>query len=292
MKDRSRWPYRISDLEKLTGLNRNTIHYYVREGLVSPPYRTGKTMAYYDDEHIAELNEIRLLRNRGMSLSYIRSEMQKKSGGAEAPRVESDVSAERRRRIMDKGVELFTRRGYYQTKVEDIAREVGVGNSTFYRYFPNKRALFIECLNDVYQTMFEGVWGELREKTDPMVRLKERARIVLNSYSQFVDILQVLHNAVEDDPGLEAKRKEIYAIIAATLKRDILNGIEQGVFPEVNADVWSYMLLGLLESASLLLTLDSRYEPDEVVDAMFDVISIDLWEKVIEKNHQRVASRG
>jgi DNA-binding transcriptional MerR regulator len=40
-------PLRISDLEELTGIPRGTIHYYIREGLVSAPERTSKTMAYY-----------------------------------------------------------------------------------------------------------------------------------------------------------------------------------------------------------------------------------------------------
>jgi DNA-binding transcriptional MerR regulator len=59
--------YKISELARLSGVSKQTIHFYLREGLLLPPKRTCKNMAYYDEStvddirHIKELQEKRYL---------------------------------------------------------------------------------------------------------------------------------------------------------------------------------------------------------------------------------------
>lgn len=259
--DRDR-PLKISDLEDMTGVSRGTIHYYLREGLVSPPRRTGKTMAYYNARHVEELQRIRRLKDEGYPLSHIK-EVVGGGAGAGAP-------SERKRQIMEKAVAVFARKGYHQTKVKDITDAVGVGHSTFYLYFPSKLALFMECVDEVFQTMFSGVWQEIRDEKNPLERLRKRGEVVLKSYPQFIDMLQVLHSTVEDDPRLDAKRKEIYTSIAMTVKRDLVKAIEEGLLPrmDVDLDIMSYLLVGFLETAYQLLNIDNRYSADDLLDAI------------------------
>ena len=43
---------KISGLEKATGVPRTTIHFYMREGLLPPPQKTGRSVGYYSDRHV------------------------------------------------------------------------------------------------------------------------------------------------------------------------------------------------------------------------------------------------
>lgn len=273
MKDEKDKPMRISDLEKKTGISRGTIHYYIREGLVSQPNRTGKTMAYYTEGHIDELVEIKRLRDGGFPVSHIR-EMKAVTTHRRPAAERGEASQERRQRIMQKAVEVFARKGYHQTKISDITGAVGVGHSTFYLYFPSKLALFMECVDEVFQTMFSGVWEEIKNEKNPLGRLRKRGEVVLKSYPQFIDILQVLDSTVEDDSRLEAMRKDIYKSIAMTVKRDLSKAMEEGLIPQIDAEIVSYMLVGFLETAYLLMSLDSRYGADDLLDAMVALFSL------------------
>ena len=53
---------RIRELAQHSGLNRQTIHYYLREGLLHPPCEKSKNSALYDVTHIERLRLIRDLR--------------------------------------------------------------------------------------------------------------------------------------------------------------------------------------------------------------------------------------
>ena len=273
MKDEKDKPMRISDLEKKTGMSRGTIHYYIREGLVSQPNRTGKTMAYYTEGHIGELMEIKRLRDGGFPVSHIR-EMKAVTKHRRPAAEHGEASQERKQRIMQKAVEVFARKGYHQTKISDITGAVGVGHSTFYLYFPSKLALFMECVDEVFQAMFSGVWEEIKNEKNPLGRLRKRGEVVLKSYPQFIDILQVLDSTVEDDSRLEAMRKDIYKSIAMTVKRDLSKAMEEGLIPQIDAEIVSYMLVGFLETAYLLMSLDSRYGADDLLDAMVALFSL------------------
>ncbi|MBR57132.1 MAG: hypothetical protein CMH54_03640 [Myxococcales bacterium] len=66
--------YRIRDLERMTGIPRSTIHYYVREGLLPQPRKRGKTVADYGQEHVDGLMVIRRLQEQSrLSLEEIRT---------------------------------------------------------------------------------------------------------------------------------------------------------------------------------------------------------------------------
>ena len=65
---------RMRDLEKASGVSRETIRFYIREGLLPEPDRTHRNSATYNDGHLARLLTIRRLKDeRFLPLSVIRS---------------------------------------------------------------------------------------------------------------------------------------------------------------------------------------------------------------------------
>jgi DNA-binding transcriptional MerR regulator len=52
---------RMKDLVARTGLTRDTIHFYIAEGLVPPPKKKRRNMAWYGVEHLERLNAIKTL---------------------------------------------------------------------------------------------------------------------------------------------------------------------------------------------------------------------------------------
>ncbi len=61
-------------------------------------------------------------------------------------------SIKTRTRIMDAGMKLFSQKGYYNTNSNEIARSAGVAVGSFYAYFKDKKALFLEIM--------QGHWEE------------------------------------------------------------------------------------------------------------------------------------
>src|SRR4051812_2815556 len=49
---------------------------------------------------------------------------------------------ERRRRLLERGADLFARHSYDELSMAAIAREAGVSKALLYHYFPSKQAYF------------------------------------------------------------------------------------------------------------------------------------------------------
>jgi len=72
--DRERYPYRMKDLCEATGLDRQTIHFYISKGLVPEGKKTGRNMAYYSEQHLDRLRLVRQLQHeRFLPLKAIRA---------------------------------------------------------------------------------------------------------------------------------------------------------------------------------------------------------------------------
>jgi DNA-binding transcriptional MerR regulator len=54
-------PYRMRDLCRLTGLERQVVHFYIKEGLLPEGHKTGRNMAWYGEEHLERLRTIKRL---------------------------------------------------------------------------------------------------------------------------------------------------------------------------------------------------------------------------------------
>lgn len=54
----------IGELSRRTGVSTQTIHYYLKEGLLPKPVKTSKTWAYYTYAHVERINMVRNLKER------------------------------------------------------------------------------------------------------------------------------------------------------------------------------------------------------------------------------------
>ncbi|MGE5416888.1 MAG: MerR family transcriptional regulator [Acidobacteriota bacterium] len=64
---------KMSDLVRLTGVSKQTIHYYLREGILLPPVKSSRNMAYYDESTVDDILFIKELQEkRYLPLSVIK----------------------------------------------------------------------------------------------------------------------------------------------------------------------------------------------------------------------------
>jgi DNA-binding transcriptional MerR regulator len=54
---------KIRDLVERTGVSRETVHYYIREGLLPKPRKRGRNIADYDDSYVERIRMIKELQD-------------------------------------------------------------------------------------------------------------------------------------------------------------------------------------------------------------------------------------
>jgi AcrR family transcriptional regulator len=84
---------------------------------------------------------------------------------------------EKKTRILDAALTLFSTKGYHGTTAKAIAAEAGVATGSFYRYFRDKKAAFLA----VYQLMGEEFGGRVFEYGQRMRQEGQSERDILMS---------------------------------------------------------------------------------------------------------------
>ena len=62
------------------------------------------------------------------------------------PKVVPEYKEQARTRIIEQALEMFSERGFYRTRMVDIAGSLGVSKGAIYQYFESKEQLFVEAL--------------------------------------------------------------------------------------------------------------------------------------------------
>ena len=273
----SKW-IRISELEKRSGISRRTIHFYLQEGLLPPPFKTGRTMAYYDDTHLDRLRFIKKARKGGWPIAAIRDRLSDAGPTAaesasapvlQAPQMpvpssdqrmpQKEKSRQTRERILELGSRLFRTKGFKQTRISDITSAMNVGKGTFYFYFSDKTQLFLECAPRIFNELFAAGWDRIRNLDDPLERLQTRARLVIPVLREFCAILELSREAMEEaDPNLRKMGEQVFRSIRRPISADIKRGIDRGIFREVDPEIASTLFIGVMESLNDLQRVDGK----------------------------------
>ncbi len=280
---------RIKELVEKSGVPRTTIHFYLRQGLLHPPQKTGRTMAYYDDSHIQRLKEIQELK-KGARVPIailkeqigaiedgkisIPAEFNPLSNGYDAGKPVSTTKEKKRKRqeIINNAIQIFSQKGYHQTKISDITNSMKISTGTFYLYFENKRELFIEVIDDVFHNIVGEAAANIKKEMDFLEKMKIRGYVFLQNYTKYSEILSQLRAEMASEANWPAKKiKKIYHDLTRPVIREIQDAIDAGIIREIDPDLAAYNLTGQLEMMSLRLSLDDKYTADDAINFIVDM---------------------
>jgi AcrR family transcriptional regulator len=131
-------------------------------------------------------------------------------------RIQRDQERTRRRReaLLDAAGRVFVRHGYHRTLISDIAGEAKVGQGTFYRHFPEKRAIFEALFDRILELLFSEFQGmdarppaDVREYHDASAQAIGQVAQTLDRNRDLVRML--LREAPTVDPAMEARLAEL-----------------------------------------------------------------------------------
>ncbi|GAB6097306.1 hypothetical protein JCM14469_35600 [Desulfatiferula olefinivorans] len=271
-RQKSHAQMKIGELARLTGVSASTLYEYLRSGLLPAPAKESPTKAYFTEDHVQRISRIRQLKEQGLSKAEILARFSPEGRSAAES---SDAVDEIRLAIIDKALELFSTYHYENTRISDITQALNMGNGTFYRYFNSKEDLFLGCLDRLPKVLVpRDAWAEVEKETDYIQRLKKRGYAMLNAFPSYIGILNYAKLALGGpDKTLAAKAAECLANLVRPLMRDLKHAVAEGRVRDVDAEMVSYLLLGINETFGYLLLIDPRRSVEKGFAVIEDFIT-------------------
>jgi AcrR family transcriptional regulator len=119
-------------------------------------------------------------------------------------------SREKRSRLKNAALDLFGKKGYERTSVDDIALRAKLAVGTFYQHFRSKRQLLLSLMDELLEKL-----SQLHLRPQAAEDIREGLRALLSRAFahdfHYLGAYRAWQEAVLSDPELAQKQEEIHA---------------------------------------------------------------------------------
>lgn len=179
--------------------------------------------------------------------------------------------ATRRDEIIRIAARLFSEKSYHDVTMDEIAEKVGVAKGTIYLYFESKERLYLEILEQGFRAIESLIEKEIAKSERAPEKLKKVLKLIFGFYRKNLDILRILsrdethliREHYEFTEHWRDRRVKLY-------KRILEKGVKEGSFREINTELTSLIIFGLVRSVMFFYNTDKSAE--ETAEEVFSVI--------------------
>jgi AcrR family transcriptional regulator len=180
--------------------------------------------------------------------------------------------AERRQALLRAARDVFATKGYHDAKVDDIVALAEVAKGTFYLYFPDKRSVFSELVDLLFQRL-----GAAILKVDPCAdvdaQVKHNIRAIVAVLLDDPALTRILISyATGMDPAFVAKIRSFYDGVKAILADSLSEGQRLGIVAPGDPRRLATFTVGALKEILAEGAEGEAIAREEIVDALFSFL--------------------
>jgi len=178
-----------------------------------------------------------------------------------------------RERILDAALNIFSAKGFHDTKLDEIVAEGGISKGSIYFHFPNKEKLFI-ALVDQFDDVIERRAREAIDKEAPgIARVQVALESVLETFGRYRRPAKLLLvQAVGLGSVFERKRMEVTDRFALLIKTYLDEAVADGSIAPVNTHIVSHAWMGAIYSVVIQWVYTGEPEKDEIMEALLPLL--------------------
>ena len=167
---------------------------------------------------------------------------------------------DKHRKIIRAATKVFAKKGFFNARISDIAKEAKVADGTIYLYFNNKFDILLTVFEQEIGKLIDQVTLLLEKEANPNQRLKIFITNHLEEMKKNKYLAEVIHIELRQTSKLirEYRKNKFseYLNIIATI---IEYGQQEGIFrQDVKPEIAKQILFGSLDEVSRIWHLDNE----------------------------------
>lgn len=163
-------------------------------------------------------------------------------------------------RIIQAATKVFAQKGFFGSKISEIAKEAGVADGTIYLYFENKDDILISIFEEKMQIVLDNMVKELSKEAGPIEKLKRFAQVHLQLIEENKDIAELIQVELRQSSKFMKNYKNEKFLRYLDLIGEILKeGQELGLFQRsVVPGIFKRAFFGALDEMSRFWVLSTK----------------------------------
>ncbi len=176
--------------------------------------------------------------------------------------------------IIEAAVRVFARKGYYNSRVSDIAREAGIAAGTIYLYFKTKDDILVTLFRDKMAEFVGALRKAIADEPDAASKVRRLVSMhfcMLEENPDLAEVVQVeLRHGQKFFRGASSQEIGAYfALIGSVLEEGVAEGRFRSSLP---VKVATKMLFGAMDQMATSWVLGKRgYRLVDTADAIAEI---------------------
>jgi len=178
-----------------------------------------------------------------------------------------------RERILDAAMELFSAKGFHDTKLDEIVAEASASKGSIYFHFPNKEKLFIALVDQFADLIERRAKEAIAGEADSIRRVQAALEAVLETFSKYRRPAKLLLvQAVGLGTVFERKRIEVNDRFVLLIKTYLDDAVADGSIPPVNTQIVSHAWMGAIYNIVIQWVYTGEPTKDDIMDALLPLL--------------------
>ncbi len=174
-----------------------------------------------------------------------------------------------RERILDAALDVFSSKGYHDSKMDEIVTQSGTSKGAIYFHFPNKERLFLALIDQFVNVLERRVTEAIQTKAEGMDRVQVALETVLETFGKYRRPAKLLLvQAVGLGNVFEKKRLEINDRFADLIRKYLDEAVALGDIPPVDTEVIAHAWMGAIYSVVIRWVYTGEPEPSRIMAAL------------------------
>ena len=192
------------------------------------------------------------------------------------------------KKILAAAISVFSRQGYHQATMDEIASAAGVAKGTLYYNYGSKSALFSAVITDGIEMIIEQIRRALSSPLPFDQHLRKLVDLNIGLYLQYSDLTRIVFNELTS--GMEAEvRQEIEQVrerYVAFMADQLEVGRDQGYLRSVDLKLVAVGLVGMVENlCNHHLNKPRQTSKQKIVETLYTLLVNGLCEPPGGRSH-------
>lgn len=184
-------------------------------------------------------------------------------------------TVDKHNKIIAAATKVFAKKGFFNARISDIAKEAKVADGTIYLYFNNKFDILISVFEEEIGKIIEQVKKAIEQEDDPkqMLAIFVRKHLtVMKKNKNLAEVIQI--ELRQSDKLVKDYRNTIFQEYINLISDIIKRGQEQNLYrQDVLPGVAKRAFFGALDEVSRVwsVSLETHYSLEEVIDQVISL---------------------
>ena len=170
-----------------------------------------------------------------------------------------NVSDERKVQILNAAESVFTKKGFDEARMDDIAEKTGLSKGTLYLYFKSKDDLIIAILDRIFKREFRQLENLMGSETSSSNAIWKLTDLVIKDIINILHLIPILYGFLAlafRNKYVQRALKEYENRYLSILIPMVQSGIDSGEFRQVDASEVAIAAFAIIEGTLLLWVYD------------------------------------